>query len=291
MSCACNGPPMMQPQMMAPQVSPQALKHQHVVNHLACRESVCPQGIDPHNVAVWGARRDAMERCAPCPEPVMTVAPVQQPVCNPCQMPMQQQCGPQGPGAIPNGPGWTSGQGSSINTVSFIDWGGRYSASPEYDSLGSPHGFYGPPAVGAMLSGNPCQMSGVCGQGGMPSYGGGGGMGGHVNHFGNAYPGNYQNSRQFAPVCSAASFLHTKRHNLQDTSQDDYYQKREHETRTVCAAPVTSTTPHHTTPHYSQGYIGAPVRVPARVTTVRETRSPRSPRTRTVVKETRTTTR
>ncbi|KAJ9442821.1 hypothetical protein DIPPA_32949 [Diplonema papillatum] len=44
-----------------------------------------------------------------------------------------------------------NGFGPTNSAVSYIDWGGRYSASPDYDAAGSPHGYYGPPAVAAML--------------------------------------------------------------------------------------------------------------------------------------------
>eukprot|EP01061_Rhynchopus_euleeides_P001903 TRINITY_DN11425_c0_g1_i1.p1 TRINITY_DN11425_c0_g1~~TRINITY_DN11425_c0_g1_i1.p1 ORF type:complete len:312 (+),score=65.88 TRINITY_DN11425_c0_g1_i1:54-989(+) len=281
MAC-CNGPPgVMAAPIGVPAVGPmpgaqsgamsdQALKHQHVVNHLACREAVCPQGIDPYNTAVWGARRDVMERC-PCPEtaapPTTNTLPRLQPGVGPgagagAMMPMGGQgygmqpgmmqqgmmmpqqgmggmgpcagLGGYGPGAVPNGQGWVSGAGNSGNTstVTYVDWGGRFSASPEYDAKGSPHGFYGPASIGALMNNNnPCQMGGFGAQpqgmmpggmmGAMGGMGGaccvpGGGGYGVPNHFGNAYPtAEGGRGRAFAP----------------DVSHDDYYQRRERELR------------------------------------------------------------
>ncbi|KAJ9442822.1 hypothetical protein DIPPA_32958 [Diplonema papillatum] len=45
----------------APGMSPEALRHQHVLNHLATREALCPTGTDPEQLAIWGAKRDLYE--------------------------------------------------------------------------------------------------------------------------------------------------------------------------------------------------------------------------------------
>eukprot|EP00755_Sulcionema_specki_P006375 Sspe_Gene.35277::Locus_17107_Transcript_1_1_Confidence_1.000_Length_832::g.35277::m.35277 len=75
-------------------ISEEAYKHQQVVNHLACREAVCPQGIDPQRLAIWGARRDPFERC-PCPEqppPQNQCCPPPPPAC--CANPNPNPCFP-----------------------------------------------------------------------------------------------------------------------------------------------------------------------------------------------------
>eukprot|EP01059_Diplonema_ambulator_P032064 TRINITY_DN60_c4_g1_i1.p1 TRINITY_DN60_c4_g1~~TRINITY_DN60_c4_g1_i1.p1 ORF type:complete len:335 (+),score=51.49 TRINITY_DN60_c4_g1_i1:83-1006(+) len=241
MSCPCAmpapsamqwGPPAMQPPQQ-PSISQEALRHQHVVNHLACREAVCPQGVDPHNLAVWGARRDNMERVNVCREPAQYQNPqgdygavVQRQPQQMQQMPQMQHdcCAHLGGG----GYGTSTTQIQAPRTVSYIDWGGRWSGSPEYDAKGSPHGFYGPPAVATMLQqmgngrnmgpvgGGPGAMNGCGPCGGMgPGMGGMGPQGYIPNHYGNAYP----------PMQHATA-------NKPDTSHDEYYQKREQEIRT-----------------------------------------------------------
>ena len=235
MSCGCAGPvsgSVGAMQFSAPPPPPpaaadfggmsaEAYKHQHVVNHLACREAACPQGVSPHQMAVWGARRDVMER-GPCPEPMPACE--QQQVrsnCDPCSAlgapqtmmnPMMMRgggggcgggCG--GGGAVACGSGWMAPMQTS-NTTTIVDWGGRFSASPQYDSKGSPHGFYGPPQIASIMNNPQGAMSncnnnnsGCCGQ--VCGVGGGGfGNGGYIpNHFGNAYPG--QRHTVSKPVC------------------------------------------------------------------------------------------
>eukprot|EP01060_Flectonema_neradi_P036952 TRINITY_DN729_c0_g1_i1.p1 TRINITY_DN729_c0_g1~~TRINITY_DN729_c0_g1_i1.p1 ORF type:complete len:302 (+),score=48.96 TRINITY_DN729_c0_g1_i1:48-953(+) len=263
MSCGCAGPvsgsagamPMYAAAPPPPPaadfggMSAEAYKHQHVVNHLACREAACPQGVSPHQLAVWGARRDVMER-VPCEEP-MPACEQQMGTsnCDPCSAlgapptmmmnPMMRGggcggCGGGG-GAVPCGSGWIAPMQTS-NTTTMVDWGGRFSASPEYDAKGSPHGFYGPPQIASIMNNPHAAMANnnCCGQVCGVRGGGFGGVGGYIpNHFGNAYPGQRNNMTK------------------PDTTNDDYYQQREMELRTgrtiepgriPVAQPVTTTT-------------------------------------------------
>eukprot|EP01063_Lacrimia_lanifica_P009467 TRINITY_DN16464_c0_g1_i1.p2 TRINITY_DN16464_c0_g1~~TRINITY_DN16464_c0_g1_i1.p2 ORF type:complete len:271 (+),score=72.51 TRINITY_DN16464_c0_g1_i1:76-813(+) len=175
-------------------MSPEAARHQHVVNHLACREAACPQGINPMDLAVWGARRDCYE--PPSCEPPMVeerVVCAPQPVCAP-----QDPCQPM-----------TVPMNRSTATFSYVDFGGRFSASPEYDAQGSPHGYYGPPAALTFAnnqlacSAPPVPPCDPCAGGqahGTPAF------------YGNAYPGANPTKAQHRAF-------------------DQYYQMRERELR------------------------------------------------------------
>jgi len=211
-------------------MSAEAARHQHVINHLASREAAYPQGLDPVELAVWGARRDCFERpkvdaplevivpepaCAPCaPMPVVAMpapqcVPQAVSVCAPqpmmCAQPTcapQQACNPCQQQVVAGG--------YSRQAFSYVDFGGKYSAAPEYDAIGSPHGYYGNPAkltsqlneiacnAPQMSTCNPCNPCG-------PS--------GSVPFYGNAYP----------------SQPGTARGRGWDSSYDGYYNMRERE--------------------------------------------------------------